>query len=193
MLEFEEKYLIQGYKLIAGMDEVGRGPLAGPVCCACVIMPLNNLIKGVKDSKKLLENKRNELAVKISEQAICFAIEYVDNNIIDEINILNATKLAMNKCVQKMVIQPDMVLIDYVAKPNFQFNYETIVKGDNLSYNIACASIIAKVARDKLMKDYSLIYPQFGFEKHKGYGTQAHYSALSSYGPCELHRKTFIK
>lgn len=195
MLEFEKKYLSMGYKVIAGMDEVGRGPLAGPVCTACVVMPLDDdkIIHGVNDSKKLTASKREELDKLIRSVALSYNIELVSPAVIDEINILNATKLAMVNCVEKMSIKPDVVLIDYIAKPEFSFQYETIVKGDALSYSVACASILAKVYRDNLMKQYALDFPEYEFDKHKGYGTKLHIQKILEYGPSPIHRKSFIK
>ena len=176
MFDYENKCLKSGFKLIAGMDEVGRGPLAGPVCVACVIMPLqaDKIISGVNDSKKLTEKKRKTLDALIRATAIDYQIVCIEPEIIDKINILNATKLAMQQCVDKMKIRPEYVLIDHVAKPEFDFEYETIKKGDMLSYSIACASIIAKVYRDNLMQDYNAKYPNYCFDRHKGYGTELH-------------------
>lgn len=193
MLEYENKYHSNGYKMIAGMDEVGRGPLAGPVCVACVVMPLDSdsIIQGVNDSKKLSKKKRELLDLLIRKTAIDYSIQCVAPEVIDEINILNATKLAMNQAVKNLKTYPDIVLVDYIAKPDFDFKYETIIKGDALSYSIACASIIAKVYRDNLMCEYGKLYPQYGFEKHSGYGTKFHIDALQKYGLCPIHRKSF--
>lgn len=195
MFDFEEKYQKMGYKFIAGMDEVGRGPLAGPVCVACVVMPLEEekAIQGVNDSKQLSEHKRKELDVLIRAIALDYNIVCIEPEEIDRINILNATKLAMDKCVKGLKIKPDMTLIDYVAKPTFDFEYETIKKGDALSYSIACASIIAKVYRDNLMDEYSKVYPQYGFEKHKGYGTKLHIQKILECGLSPIHRRSFTK
>jgi len=193
MLDYENSLISKGYKLIAGIDEAGRGPLAGPVCVAMVIMPLdeNNIIEGVNDSKKLSEKKRNLLADKIIEKAIAYHIEFVDENTIDSINILNATKLGMLTCINSIETKPDMVLIDAVPI-NADISTMSIVKGDALSYSIACASILAKVSRDKLMLELDKEYPQYGFAKHKGYGTKAHIEALKKYGKCPIHRDSFI-
>ncbi len=191
MLDYEIKY--EG-KLIAGIDEAGRGPLAGPVVCACVIMPLekDRIIEGINDSKKLLPKKREMLYDKIIERAISYSIVEVDQKIIDEINILQATRKGMKECLEKLKVKPDIVLIDAV-KIDTDILQDNIIKGDTLSYNIASASILAKVYRDRLMENYDKIYPNYGFSKHKGYGTSAHIEALKKYGKCKIHRDTFIK
>ena len=191
MLDYENKY--KG-KLIAGIDEAGRGPLAGPVVCACVIMPLDEdkLIDGINDSKKLTEKKREELYDKIIERAIAYSIVEVDERTIDRINILNATKLGMKRALDGLKVKPDIVLIDAV-KLDTDLLQDNIIKGDAKSYNIASASILAKVYRDRLMKELSEKYPQYNFAKHKGYGTKEHIENLKKYGKCELHRETFIK
>ena len=191
MLDYENKY--KG-KLIAGIDEAGRGPLAGPVVCACVIMPLeeDKLIDGINDSKKLTEKKREELYDKIIERAIAYSIVEVDERTIDRINILNATKLGMKRSLDGLKVKPDIVLIDAV-KLDTDLPQDNIIKGDAKSYNIASASILAKVYRDRLMKKLSVKYPQYNFAKHKGYGTKEHIENLKKYGKCELHRETFIK
>lgn len=191
MLDYENKY--KG-KLIAGIDEAGRGPLAGPVVCACVIMPLDEdkLIDGINDSKKLTEKKREELYDKIIERAIAYSIVEVDERTIDRINILNATKLGMKRALDGLKVKPDIVLIDAV-KIDTDLPQDNIIKGDAKSYNIASASILAKVYRDRLMKKLSEKYPQYNFAKHKGYGTKEHIENLKKYGKCELHRETFIK
>lgn len=191
MLDYENKY--KG-KRIAGIDEAGRGPLAGPVVCACVIMPLDEdkLIDGINDSKKLTEKKREELYDKIIERAIAYSIVEVDERTIDRINILNATKQGMKRALDGLKVKPDIVLIDAV-KLDTNFPQDNIIKGDAKSYNIASASILAKVYRDRLMKELSEKYPQYNFAKHKGYGTKEHIENLKKYGKCELHRETFIK
>ena len=193
-LKYEKKFLNEGLKYIAGIDEVGRGPLAGPVVCACVIMPLDDdkIIDGIDDSKKLSEKKRVALAEKIKETAIAYKICEVSPEEIDEINILQATIKCMKACVEGMEIKPEMLLVDAV-KADFGMPSEPIIKGDALSYSIGAASILAKVYRDDLMCEYAKIYPEYGFEKHKGYGTTAHIDAITAVGPCEIHRKTFIK
>lgn len=191
MLDYENKY--KG-KRIAGIDEAGRGPLAGPVVCACVIMPLDEdkLIDGINDSKKLAEKKREELYDKIIERAIAYSIVEVDERTIDRINILNATKQGMKRALDGLKVKPDIVLIDAV-KIDTDLPQDNIIKGDAKSYNIASASILAKVYRDRLMKKLSVKYPQYNFAKHKGYGTKEHIENLKKYGKCELHRETFIK
>lgn len=194
MFEYEEKYISDGYKLIAGIDEAGRGPLAGPVVCAIAIMPLDKdkIIEGVNDSKKLSPKVREILYDKILGTAIAYQIEVVDNKTIDKINILNATKQGMINCINNISITPDIVLIDAV-KINSDIVTVPIIKGDEKSYNIACASILAKVYRDRLMQQYDKVYPQYLFAKHKGYGTQKHIELLKKFGKCEIHRDTFIK
>ncbi len=189
MLDYEKKY--KG-KVIAGIDEAGRGPLAGPVVCACAVMPMDNIIEGVNDSKKLSAKKREELYDKIKKVAISYSIVEVDEKTIDKINILQATKLGMKKALETLSVKPDIVLIDAV-KIDCRVPQENIIKGDALSYNIAAASILAKVYRDRMMVELDKKYPQYGFAKHKGYGTKAHIEALKKYGKCELHRDTFIK
>ncbi len=195
MFSFESEYSKKGYNLIAGMDEAGRGPLAGPVVCACVIMPQGSgkIIDGVNDSKKLTQKKREFLFEKIKQTAICYKIEEVNNKKIDEINILNATKLCMQNAVKNMSIKPDFVLLDYVHNLQLDVPNIAIVKGDAKSYSIACASILAKVYRDKLMEELDKKYPNYNFKKHKGYGTSEHIQNLKKYGKCEIHRDTFIK
>lgn len=192
-LKFEKEEQQKGKLLIAGVDEVGRGPLAGPVCVACVIMPLDDLIEGVDDSKKLSEKKREELFEKIKEKAICHSIKMVDEQTIDKINILEATKLAMKNAIESMEIKPDIVLIDAINKLDVDVEIRGIIKGDALSYSIGCASILAKVTRDRFMCELAKEYPEYGFEKHKGYGTKAHIEALKQYGPCIYHRLSFLK
>ena len=192
-LKFEKEEEAKGNFLIAGMDEVGRGPLAGPVCVACVIMPLDDIIEGVDDSKKLSEKKRNLLFEQIKEKAIAYSIEMVDEQTIDKINILEATKLCMKNAVEKLSIKPDVVLVDAISKLDTDVNLRGIIKGDALSYSIGCASILAKVTRDNLMVKLAEEYPEYGFEKHKGYGTKVHIEALKEYGPCIYHRLSFLK
>lgn len=191
LLQYENELVNKGYKLIAGVDEVGRGPLAGPVCVACVIMDLENIVEGVNDSKKLSEKKREKLYPLILERAISYNICLVDPKTIDEINILNATKLAMKRAVEGLEITPDIVLIDAVK---LDLNVETmpIIHGDALSYSIGCASIVAKVYRDHLMNEYAKEYPQYGFDRNKGYGTKEHIQALKEFGKTPIHRESFI-
>ncbi|MBO5344983.1 MAG: ribonuclease HII [Clostridia bacterium] len=192
-LKFEREEESKGNFLIAGMDEVGRGPLAGPVCVACVIMPLDDVIEGIDDSKKLSEKKRDALFEKIKEKAIAYSIEMVDEQTIDKINILEATKLCMKKAVEKLEIKPDVVLVDAIKSLDVTVPIRGIIKGDALSYSIGCASILAKVTRDRLMVELAKEYPEYGFEKHKGYGTKVHIEALKEYGPCIYHRLSFLK
>lgn len=192
MFEFENKYKNIG--LVAGIDEAGRGPLAGPVVCACVIMPLeeDKIIQGIDDSKKLTPKKREYLFSKIKEVALAYSIVEVSERTIDEINILQATKLGMKKALESLDIVPKTVLIDAV-KIDTQINQIPIIKGDSLSYNIASASILAKVYRDNLMKNCAIQYPNYHFDKHKGYGTKEHILLLKQYGKCPIHRESFIK
>ncbi len=191
-LAFERELEKQGVTLIAGMDEAGRGPLAGPVVAAAVIMPMNDIIPGVDDSKKLSEKKREYLFDRIIEKAIAYKIAVVDEKIIDEINILEATKKAMRECVEGLAVSPEIILIDAV-KLDLPIPSRSIIKGDALSYSIAAASVLAKVYRDRLMEKYDELYPSYGFKKHKGYGTKAHIDAIKEIGPCSIHRRTFIK
>ena len=195
MFEYENEYKSKGYKILAGMDEAGRGPLAGPVVCACVVMPLDKdkIIDGVNDSKKLTAKKREVLFEKIINTATCYKIIEVNNKTIDEINILNATKLGMSKCVNEMNIKIDMLLVDAVKGLDVKCEYLPIIKGDAKSYLIACASILAKVYRDRLMEKLDEKYPAYNLKKHKGYGTKEHIENLKKYGKCEIHRETFIK
>ena len=192
-LKYEREEESKGNYVIAGVDEVGRGPLAGPVCVACVIMPLDDIIEGVDDSKKISEKKRNLIAEQIKEKAICYRIELIDEATIDKINILEATKLAMKRAIENMQIRPDVVLVDAISKLDVDVNIRGIIKGDALSYSIGCASILAKVTRDELMCDLAKEYPEYGFEKHKGYGTKAHIEAIKEHGPCVYHRLSFLK
>ena len=192
LLFYEKQYLEKGYKFIAGMDEAGRGPLAGPVTAACCIMDLSHIISGINDSKKNTRKKREVLFNSITDNAFSYRIADIDNNIIDEINILEATKKAMKIASGNLAIKPEIILIDAV-KDNFGVPSLSMIHGDALSYSIAAASILAKVHRDDLMKKYAELYPEYGFEKHKGYGTKLHIEMLKKYGPCPIHRKTFIK
>lgn len=181
-------------KLICGIDEAGRGPLAGPVSVGAVIMPLDDadIIAGINDSKKLSAKKRDELYDTIKNKAVAYSCIMLDNNIIDEINILEATKRAMYNAVESLKIKPEFVLIDAVNL-NLDTESKAIIKGDATSYNIAAASIIAKVTRDRLMDEYDAMYPEYNFKSNKGYGTKEHIEAIKKYGPCPIHRKTFIK
>ena len=191
-LEYERKYLNSGAKFIAGVDEVGRGPLAGPVVCAAVIMPMDDIVDGVTDSKKLSAKKREELSKIIREKALACSIFEVSEREIDEINILQAVKKCMTGAVMGLKIKPDVVLCDG-PDIGLPFNTEYIIKGDFKSYTIGCASIVAKVYRDNLMIKKSEEFPEYGFDKHKGYGTKAHIDKIREIGSCSLHRKTFIK
>lgn len=179
---------------ICGIDEAGRGPLAGPVVVACVIMPKDSIIEGVNDSKKVSEKKREELYEKILDEAISYGIGIIDQEEIDKINILNATKEGLTKSLQELEVKPDLILVDALTKiDTLGTPYTSIIKGDSKSYSIAAASIIAKVTRDRIMRQWDEIYPVYGFEKHKGYGTAAHIEAIKKYGLCSIHRKTFTK
>jgi len=179
---------------ICGIDEAGRGPLAGPVVVGAVIMPKDSFIEGVNDSKKVSEKKREKLYDLITEEAISYGVGIVDQNEIDEVNILNATKHAVTMAIEKLNVKPDLILVDALTNINTKgIPYKSIIKGDAKEYSIAAASIIAKVTRDRMMYEWDQIYPQYGFAKHKGYGTAAHIAALKENGPCLLHRKSFIK
>lgn len=191
MWEYERGLL--EYEYIAGVDEAGRGPLAGPVYAAAVILKPVARIDGINDSKKLSEKKREELYDVIIENSIAYAVYSVDEKTIDEVNILNATYMAMNGAVNSLSVRPDFVLIDGNSIKNMTLPHETIVKGDAKSISIAAASILAKVSRDRYIIKMAEKYPEYGFEKHKGYGTKAHTEAILKYGPCEIHRKTFLK
>lgn len=191
-LFFEKSYLAQGAKYICGVDEVGRGPLAGPVTVCAVIMDLDKIVDGVDDSKKLSEKKREKLFDPIVNAAIAKSVVSLDNEYIDEVNILNATKDAMKRAIESLDVRPDVVLVDAV---NLDIPYKThaIIKGDALSYSIGCASIIAKVTRDGFMKKLDEVYPGYGFASNKGYGSAQHIAAIKEKGPCPVHRRTFIK
>ncbi|MBR7160542.1 MAG: ribonuclease HII [Clostridia bacterium] len=191
LFEYDKQISLEGYKYICGIDEAGRGPLAGPVSVGCVIMPLDDMIDGINDSKKLSEKKREALYDIILDKAIGYSIVLVDNVTIDRLNILEATKSAMIEALSKLSVSPDLVLIDAV-KLNCDYQQRSIIKGDATSYNVAAASILAKVTRDRLMREYDAKYPQYQFEKNKGYGTKVHIEALKEYGPTKIHRKTFI-
>ena len=191
-LYYEKTFISQGKKYIAGIDEVGRGPLAGPVVCAIVIMPLDDIIDGIDDSKKLSQKKRENLDKIIREKAISYKICEIDESRIDEINILNATKECMLRCIEEIEVKPDIVLVDAVKLDTSVPTYP-IIKGDLLSYSIGCASIIAKVYRDNLMVEYDKLYPEYDFKGNKGYGTKKHTTAIKEIGPCKIHRRSFIK
>ena len=193
MWEFETKHRLEGYGAICGVDEAGRGPLAGPVCAAAVILPADVDIPGLNDSKKLTDKKRRELFPVICEKAIAYGIAFADHKEIDAVNILQATYLAMERAIQKLEIKADFALIDGNRAKDFGIPFETIVGGDGRSASIAAASILAKVTRDDYMLNIAENYPQYGFEIHKGYGTKAHYAALTEYGACPIHRMSFLK
>ena len=193
MWEIENSLYSDGFKVICGVDEAGRGPLAGPVCAAAVILPNNLEIPGLTDSKKLTDKKRRELFPIIKEQAIAYGIGFASHEEIDEINILQATYLAMERALAQLSVQPDLALIDGNRAKDFGLPVRTVVKGDSLSMNIAAASILAKVTRDDLMLELAQKYPEYGFEVHKGYGTKAHYEALRAHGASSIHRMTFLK
>ncbi len=179
---------------ICGIDEAGRGPLAGPVVVASVIMPRDSAIEGVNDSKKVSEKKREELYDKIIEEAISYGVGIIDHGQIDELNILNATKLGLTKSLQELKVKPDLILVDALNKiDTLGIPYKPIIKGDALCYSISCASIIAKVTRDRIMREWDEVYPMYGFEKHKGYGTAFHIQAIKEYGLCPIHRRSFTK
>lgn len=192
-LEYENKAIDAGYKIICGVDEAGRGPLAGPVFAAAVVLPKGHIIDGVNDSKKLTEKKRELLFEKIKDEALCFSIASASEKEIDDINILQATFLAMRRAVSNLDISPDIALIDGNKKPGLDIEQWDIVKGDAKSANIAAASILAKVSRDRYMLEMAEKYPQYCFERHKGYGTKLHYEMIEKYGICDIHRKTFLK
>lgn len=192
-LKFENEAYENGYTCVCGVDEAGRGPLAGPVFAAAVVLGRGQIIEGVNDSKKLSEKKREALFDKIKEEALCYSIALVDEKTIDEINILNATFLAMKKAVEGLEIQPDYAMIDGNKTPDLSIDCEPVVKGDANSVSIAAASILAKVSRDRYMLEMAKKYPEYQFEKHKGYGTKLHYQMLDEYGPSEIHRQTFLK
>ncbi len=191
LLEFEVKAGQQGFKSIAGVDEAGRGPLAGPVVAAAVIFPVQIEIADLDDSKKLSPKKREELFPLIQESALSYGVGIVDEKVIDEINILQAARLAMKQAVEKLQISPDLLLIDGNQKIESTLNQWAIVKGDSKSLSIAAASVLAKVTRDRIMEDYHRIYPQYEFNRHKGYGTKLHRSLIQEHGPCPIHRSTF--
>ena len=190
---YEREAFADGVKLVCGVDEAGRGPLAGPVCAAAVILPPGLVIPGLNDSKKLTDKKRRELYDVITAEAVSYGIAFASEKEIDEINILQATFLAMARAMEKLTPQPELALIDGNRAKDFGLPVRTIVKGDSLSASIAAASILAKVTRDRLMEQYDEAYPQYGFAIHKGYGTKRHYEALREFGPSPIHRMTFLK
>ena len=192
--EFEEKLYEEGIEYIAGIDEAGRGPLAGPVVIGCAIMSRDSFIEYVNDSKKVSETKREMLYEKITNEAISWSTGIVWQDEIDELNILNATKKALTDAIDKLEVRPDKILVDALDKIDTRgIPYISVIKGDAKIYSISAASIIAKVTRDRIMKEYDEIYPEYGFESHKGYGTAKHIQAIKEHGICPLHRKSFTK
>lgn len=190
----EDIYNNSNINYICGIDEAGRGPLAGPVVVASVIMPKDSAIEGVNDSKKISEKKREELYDKIIQEAISYGVGIIDHEQIDELNILNATKLGLTISLQELEIKPNLILVDALNKiDTLGIPYKSIIKGDALCYSISCASIIAKVTRDRIMREWDEIYPMYEFEKHKGYGTASHIQAIKEYGLCPIHRRSFTK
>ena len=192
--QIEEELYNSGVNLICGIDEAGRGPLAGPVVVAAAIMPKDSMIEGVNDSKKVSEKKREKLYDLITDEAIAYGVGIIDQKEIDRINILNATKEGLTMAVKELNPKPDLIIVDALSKIDTEgIPYKSIIKGDAKCYSIACASIIAKVTRDRIMRQWDEVYPQYGFIKHKGYGTAAHISAIKEYGLCPLHRLSFVK
>ena len=192
--QYECELRSKGYKYICGIDEAGRGPLAGPVVVASVIMPENSMIEGVNDSKKVSEKKREKLYDLILSEAISYGVGIIGQDEIDEINILNATKKGLTISLQELTQKPDLIIVDALNNiDTLGTKYESIIKGDAKCYSIAAASIIAKVTRDRIMREWDKVYPQYGFEKHKGYGTAMHIQAIKEYGLCPLHRHSFVK
>ena len=192
-LEYETEARSKGYVNICGVDEAGRGPLAGPVCAAAVILPEGKIIDGVNDSKKLTEKKREALFDVIKEQSLAYAVAFATVEEIEEMNILNATMLAMKRAVESLPVKADFAMIDGNRLPDLTIDSEYIIKGDAKSMSVACASILAKVTRDRLLYKYAEEYPQYHFDKHKGYGTKLHVEALRKYGPCPYHRLSFLR
>jgi ribonuclease HII len=191
MLAFEKQARLDGYKMVAGVDEAGRGPIAGPVVSAAVVLPENFDVPGINDSKKLSEKKREALFPMIQTQAISFGIGLADHEEIDRINILQASLLSMKRAVEDLQMTPDYLLIDGKFTIDTSLNQRCVIKGDALSLSIAAASILAKVTRDRIMADLDVQYPQYGLKRHKGYPTKAHKEAILTHGPCPVHRKSF--
>ncbi len=189
----ENEYREKGFNIICGVDEAGRGPLAGPVYAAAVILPSDCVIEGLNDSKKLTEKKREALFDEIKEKALAYGIASADEKKIDEINILNATFLAMKRAIDSLSVKPDLALIDGNQKPHTDIEEVTVIKGDAKSMSIAAASVLAKVSRDRFMLEMAEKYPQYEFARHKGYGTKLHYEKIAQYGVCDIHRRTFLK
>lgn len=192
--QIEKELYEKGFEKICGIDEAGRGPLAGPVVIAGVIMPKDSMIEGINDSKKVSEKKREKLYDLIIEEAISYSVAIIGQDVIDEINILNATKNGVTKVVEGLDIKPNLIIVDALTHINTKgIPYESIIKGDAKCYNIAAASILAKVTRDRIMREWDSVYPQYGFINHKGYGTAKHIQAIKEYGLCPIHRKSFTK
>ena len=191
---YEKELHEKGFKNICGIDEAGRGPLAGPVVIASVIMPADSMIEGVNDSKKVSEKKREKLYDQIIEEAISYGVAIIGQDEIDNINILNATKKGLTMSLKELTVKPDLILVDALEHiDTLGIPYESIIKGDAKAYSIAAASIIAKVTRDRIMREWAEVYPQYGFEVHKGYGTAKHIAAIKEHGICQIHRKSFTK
>jgi len=193
LLKYERELAEKGYKIIAGVDEAGRGPLAGPVVAGCVIFPSEGPFPKANDSKKLSEKAREKLFDEITSMALAWGVGIVDNNTIDEINILEATHLAMRKAIEACDIKPDIAMVDHLTIKGYEGEQFPLTHGDALSVSIGCGSIIAKVTRDRMMIELAKEYPGYGFEKHKGYGTRAHYDAIRELGISPIHRKSFLK
>ena len=191
--ELENQIYSQGYKLVCGVDEAGRGPLAGPVYAAAVLLPRDAVIPGLNDSKKLTERKREELFEPIKTTALSYGIAFATVEEIEELNILNATFLAMNRAIAQLELQPELALIDGNRNSGIELNSQCVVKGDSLCADIAAASVLAKVSRDRYMLQMDELYPQYHFRQHKGYGTKLHYEALRKYGPSPIHRLSFLR
>ena len=196
--KYEKNLYDEGYKFICGVDEAGRGPLAGPVAVGAVVMKKDSFLEWVNDSKKVTEKRREILYDKIIEDSLAWSVELVSEKDIDEMNILNATKKGVTNAIKNIIEQlkqkPDIIILDALKELNtFDIPYQSIIKGDATCYSISCAYILAKVTRDRIMKEWDNAYPVYGFAKHKGYGTKEHIEAIKKYGPCQIHRKTFIK
>ena len=196
--KYEENLYNEGYKFICGIDEAGTGPLAGPVVVGAAVMPRDSKLEWVNDSKKVTEKRREILYDRITEEALAWGVGIISEKEIDELNILNATKkglhLALGEVIEKLKQKPDIVIVDALREiDTFEIPYQSIIKGDATCYSISCASILAKVTRDRIMREWNEVYPMYDFEKNKGYGTAEHIKALKQYGPCPIHRRTFIK
>ncbi len=192
--QYENQLYASGINYICGIDEAGRGPLAGPVVVAAVIMPKDSMLEHVNDSKKVTEKRREVLYEQITKEAIAWGVGIIDHEIIDKINILEATKLGLTTALKELKVRPDLILVDALKDiDTLGIPYKSIIKGDAKEYSIACSSIIAKVTRDRIMRNFDKVYPEYGFEKHKGYGTAEHIRAIKEYGPCDIHRQSFIK